>query len=41
MAENRYGRHFPVMEDMTVKQVRAYLAEKPSIIIPVGASVNA
>jgi len=36
MAENRYGRHFPVMEDMTVKQVRAYLAEKPSIIIPVG-----
>ena len=27
---------FPVMEPMTVKTVRAYLAEKRTIIVPVG-----
>ncbi|MBN1435463.1 MAG: creatininase family protein [Sedimentisphaerales bacterium] len=29
-------KHFPVMENMTVKSVRSYLQRKQSIIIPVG-----
>jgi len=31
-----FGKHFPVMENMTVKEVRNYLETKNSIIIPIG-----
>lgn len=32
----RKAKHFPVMENMTVKSVREYLRGKKSIIIPIG-----
>ncbi|OHB56265.1 MAG: hypothetical protein A2Y12_12095 [Planctomycetes bacterium GWF2_42_9] len=34
----RNMKHFPVMENMTVKQVREYLQEKKSVIIPIGVT---
>ena len=36
MSERKTQTPFPVMENMTVKQVREYLKCKQSIIIPMG-----
>ncbi len=33
---NKTAKHFPVMENMTVKEVREYLQTKKSIILPIG-----
>jgi len=32
----KYGKHFPIMENMTVREVRGYLAERPSVILGLG-----
>ena len=36
MSTNNSGKYYPVMTNMTVKEVRRYLERKKSIIIPIG-----
>lgn len=36
MTKEKNDSHFPVMENMTVKQVREYLERKKSVIVPIG-----
>ena len=36
MSTNNNGKYYPVMTNMTVKEVRQYLERKKSIIIPIG-----